>query len=200
MRAPFFMLRKKDLPFPKVIWLFAAFILACGLGHLIEAAIFWWPAYRVSGLIKGFTAIISWITVFALIRILPVALRLPSAALLASKLLKSQERLDIALRAAAIGVLEVDLVGSRVSADPRTREIFGLAAMDTSGTLAQICAVIHPEDQRQFSDSLAIALKMSHPLKPSFVFCSRMERFALCSIEGSMLRKTKQARGCVAVC
>lgn len=164
----FFMLRKKDLPFPKVIWLFAAFILACGLGHLIEAAIFWWPAYRVSGLIKGFTAIISWITVFALIRILPVALRLPSAALLASKLLKSQERLDIALRAAAIGVLEVDLVGSRVSADPRTREIFGLAAMDTSGTLAQICAVIHPEDQRQFSDSLAIALKNESSFEAEF--------------------------------
>ena len=88
-------------------------------GHLIEAGIFWWPIYRFSGLVKGFTAIISWVTVFMLIRLMPAALRLPSAALLANKLLKSQERLDIALSAAEVGVWELDLTNNAVECDAR---------------------------------------------------------------------------------
>ncbi|XZE36276.1 PAS domain S-box protein [Pirellulaceae bacterium SH501] len=164
----FFMLRKKDLPFPKVIWLFATFIMACGFGHLIEASIFWWPVYRFSGLVKCFTAIISWVTVFALIRIMPAALRLPSAALLASNLLKSQERLDIALGAAAIGVLEVDLVEDKVTADQRTREIFGLMTMDSSGTFEQICSRIHADDKKQLNDVLRNACENRSPFEAEF--------------------------------
>ena len=38
---------------------FAAFILACGTTHLMEAIIFWWPAYRLAGVIKLFTALVS---------------------------------------------------------------------------------------------------------------------------------------------
>ncbi|XZE19837.1 PAS domain S-box protein [Pirellulaceae bacterium SH449] len=122
----FFMLRKKDLPFPKVIWLFAAFILACGIGHLIEALIFWWPVYRLSGLVKAFTAVVSWVTVFVLIRLMPLALQLPSAALLANRLLKSQERLDLALGSAMIGVWEVDLNSNQLTTDSLAQEILGI--------------------------------------------------------------------------
>ena len=45
----YFILRKKDLPFRRVFLLFGAFILACGTTHLMEAIIFWWPAYRLAG-------------------------------------------------------------------------------------------------------------------------------------------------------
>lgn len=40
---------------------------------------FWWPAYRLSGTIKLITAIVSWVTVLALVRVAPLALamRLP---------------------------------------------------------------------------------------------------------------------------
>jgi hypothetical protein len=48
----FFVLRRKDLPLPGIFWLFGAFILACGTTHLMEAMIFWWPAYRLAGVIK----------------------------------------------------------------------------------------------------------------------------------------------------
>jgi chemotaxis family two-component system sensor kinase Cph1 len=64
--------KRRDIPFPKVIWLFIAFILLCGTTHLIDAAIFWWPAYRLSALVRFFTAVISIFTVFALYKILPV--------------------------------------------------------------------------------------------------------------------------------
>ena len=73
-----FVLRRSDLPFQTVFWLFGAFILACGSTHLMEAAIFWWPAYRFAGVIKAFTAIVSWATVAVLIPTVPKALLLRS--------------------------------------------------------------------------------------------------------------------------
>jgi PAS domain S-box-containing protein len=74
----YFMVRRKDLPFRKVFLLFAAFILLCGTTHLMEAIIFWWPAYRLAGLIKLATAIVSWTTVFALVGVVPTFLRMRS--------------------------------------------------------------------------------------------------------------------------
>ena len=64
--------KRKDIPFPKIIWLFIAFILLCGTTHLIDAGIFWWPAYRISALVRFITAVVSIITVFALYKILPM--------------------------------------------------------------------------------------------------------------------------------
>ena len=74
----YFVLRKKDMPFRAIFWLFGAFILACGTTHLMEAIIFWWPAYRLAGLIKLFTAIVSWATVIALVPLVPRALAMRS--------------------------------------------------------------------------------------------------------------------------
>lgn len=74
----FFALRRKDMPFRTVFWLFGAFILACGTTHLMEAVIFWWPAYRLAGVIKLFTALVSWATVIALVPLVPQALAMRS--------------------------------------------------------------------------------------------------------------------------
>jgi signal transduction histidine kinase/CheY-like chemotaxis protein len=75
-----YLIRKRDVPFPPVVWLFAAFILSCGIGHAIEAIIFWHPVYRLAGLVKLVTAIVSWVTVFALLPLIPKALKLPGMA------------------------------------------------------------------------------------------------------------------------
>ena len=152
----FFMLRKKDLPFPRVIWLFATFILACGFGHLIEAGIFWWPVYRFSGLVKCFTAIISWVTVFMLIRLMPLALQLPSAALLTKKLIKSQERLDIALEAAEMGVWELDCSKGVVNCDARTQEIFDI--QEHGNCEKQFFERIHPDDRAIVQQTIQFAI------------------------------------------
>lgn len=74
----YFLRHKKDLPFRKIFLLFGAFILLCGTTHLMDAIVFWWPAYRLSGLIKLATGIVSWATVAALFSVLPEALRLRS--------------------------------------------------------------------------------------------------------------------------
>lgn len=61
--------RHKQVPFQRVFVLFAAFILACGTGHLIEAVIFFEPFYRLAAIVKVFTAAVSLATVLALIPI-----------------------------------------------------------------------------------------------------------------------------------
>lgn len=73
----YFVARRRDTPFLPIFWLFAAFILFCGFGHLCEAIIFYFPFYRFAAIIKASTAIVSWITVISLLRFLPHALALP---------------------------------------------------------------------------------------------------------------------------
>lgn len=63
-----FILIKKGVPLSGVFWLFGAFILLCGLTHLVDAAMFWLPAYRVNAFIRFLTGIVSIATVIALIR------------------------------------------------------------------------------------------------------------------------------------
>ncbi|MCF0071058.1 ATP-binding protein [Dyadobacter sp. CY261] len=75
-----FVLRRKDFPFPKTIWLFVAFILFCGATHLIDALIFWLPIYRFSALVRFGTAIVSLTTVYCLFKIFPNVLLLRSVA------------------------------------------------------------------------------------------------------------------------
>lgn len=72
-----FVLRRRDIPFPPILWLFSAFILCCGIGHAIEATIFWHPWYRLSAVLKIATAAVSWATVIAVVPIMPRALSLP---------------------------------------------------------------------------------------------------------------------------
>jgi PAS domain S-box-containing protein len=70
----YFVLRRKDIPFRTIFLLFGAFILACGTTHLMEVLMFWWPAYRLAGIVKLFTALVSWGTVLALVPVTPKAL------------------------------------------------------------------------------------------------------------------------------
>ena len=76
----YFVCKRKDIPFNGIFFLFAAFILCCGTGHLLEAIIFYAPIYRIAGLLKLATAVVSWFTVMVLWRLVPKALELPALA------------------------------------------------------------------------------------------------------------------------
>jgi len=76
----FFVSRRRDIALKGVIWLFVAFILSCGLTHLLDAAMFYYPAYRLLGMMKAITAAVSLATVVALFRVMPTALSLPGIA------------------------------------------------------------------------------------------------------------------------
>lgn len=71
-----FVQKQPKIPFSPIFFLFGAFILLCGTTHFIDAIIFWWPGYRVSALVRFITAIVSMMTVFALIKELPKMLNL----------------------------------------------------------------------------------------------------------------------------
>jgi signal transduction histidine kinase len=70
------LVNRRDFPFPSLIWLFIAFIILCGTTHLIDAVLFWWPAYRVSGLLRSATGVVSIFTVAILYKISPLILSL----------------------------------------------------------------------------------------------------------------------------
>lgn len=67
--------KRRDLPFPRLFVLFALFILACGTTHLLDAIVFEYPIYRFAGIMKAVTAVVSWVTVIALIPVVPRVMR-----------------------------------------------------------------------------------------------------------------------------
>lgn len=73
-----FVRRREDLAFKPVFWLFAAFILLCGTGHLVDLATLWLPAYGLEAGVKLATAAVSLATAAALWPMMPQALALPS--------------------------------------------------------------------------------------------------------------------------
>jgi PAS domain S-box-containing protein len=75
----YFVQRRKDLPFNWIFILFAAFITACGTSHLISVWTLWYPTYWLSGGIKAITAVVSFSTAIALLKLMPKALVVPSA-------------------------------------------------------------------------------------------------------------------------
>ncbi len=71
---------RKDLPFPWVFYLFGAFILGCGLTHVFGIWTLWVPIYRLDGLVKALTAMLSISTAMAIVPLVPKVLALRSPA------------------------------------------------------------------------------------------------------------------------
>ena len=75
----YFIRRRKDMRFGPVAWMFAGFIFACGATHLIGVVDVWVPLYKLDGIVKSFTAVLSVGTAIALWKLMPLALAMPSA-------------------------------------------------------------------------------------------------------------------------
>ncbi|MBW4581899.1 MAG: HAMP domain-containing histidine kinase [Tildeniella nuda ZEHNDER 1965/U140] len=76
----YFVSQRKDIPFNWIFWMFGSFIIACGVGHVMDIWTIWHPTYWVAGAIKALTALISVITAVELIPLVPKVLALPSPA------------------------------------------------------------------------------------------------------------------------
>ena len=74
----YFVRRRPDLPFGPMYLLFGAFIVACGVTHLMDVWTLWNPDYWLAGGIKALTAAVSVTTAIALVLGLPRALSIPS--------------------------------------------------------------------------------------------------------------------------
>ncbi|MDX1667824.1 MAG: histidine kinase dimerization/phospho-acceptor domain-containing protein, partial [Limnobacter sp.] len=69
--------QKKDLSFKPVYYLFAGFILACGVTHVLGMVTLWIPMYYIQGWMKAVTALVSVATAVYLLPKLPQILALP---------------------------------------------------------------------------------------------------------------------------
>jgi signal transduction histidine kinase/CheY-like chemotaxis protein len=137
--------RRKDFPFRFMFWLFGAFILACGTTHLLEAIIFWWPAYRFLGLVKLATAIASCGTVIALIPVLPKILELRTP-----KQLEEEVKSRTAELAEANALLEREIAERKLAEDE----------------VHKLNAELREDDQRKDEFLAMLAHELRNPLAP----------------------------------
>ena len=149
--------RRKDVPFHRVYFLFAAFILSCGTTHLLDAIIFWFPVYRLSAVALLITGILSWITVFYLIKLIPIVFALKTSGELEAEVemrkkveidLESKiARMNEAQAIARMGSWEWDVVTNKLSWSAGMFDIFDLQPLDEGLTYDQYISHIHPDDK-----------------------------------------------------
>jgi diguanylate cyclase (GGDEF)-like protein/PAS domain S-box-containing protein len=132
-----------------LLYLFSAFIVACGTTHLFDIVTLWVPAYWLSGAAKAITAVLSIITAVLLWPLIPYAVAVPSPKELQvanNALRASQGLLKRVSEVAGVGGWEMELGSNRVLWSDQARKLFGLpdglpcdldAAMQYSGTAAR---------------------------------------------------------------
>lgn len=150
----YFLKKKPDTLFPRVLWLFASFIFLCGTTHVLDALMFWWPAYRFTAVVLIITAVVSWITIFVLFKVLPVALSLKSSSTLekeinerekAEQLLKiSEELLQNAMDYAPIGNAIATVDGCLLKVNPALCNILGFSKNELINLKLE--TIVHPDD------------------------------------------------------
>lgn len=151
----FYALKKRpETPNHVLIYLFIGFIMLCGLTHLLEALIFWWPAYRFLGLMKLATAVVSVATVVMLVRALPKVIQYPTIGAFEEeierradserKLAESEDLFRTAMRYAPIGKALVSLEGKFMLVNHKLCELLGYAEEELLRQDFQ--HITHPED------------------------------------------------------
>jgi len=181
--------QRKDFPYRWVLWLFAAFIMACGTTHLMGAVVLWQPMYNLDAMLKAFTAMISVMTAILLWPLIPKALKLPSPAQLrqANVDLQSEivmrkrfeEELRVAKEAAEdslqkernlmVAIVESSddaiigktLEGIITSWNPGAEKIFGYTAAEMVG-----CSVLTliPADRREEEAMVIASIRRGEPV------------------------------------
>jgi two-component system sensor kinase FixL len=140
----YFIRKRKDLPFPGILWLFSAFILLCGTSHLMSILVIWHPVYYAEGYVKAATAVVSLATLGALVYHLPRGLEMVSTAQMAAQnrklsemVLESEERGRIALSAVVDnvfdGIITIGEHGLIKSFNASCARLFGYAPEEVIG-------------------------------------------------------------------
>ncbi|MFZ2161294.1 MAG: PAS domain S-box protein [Sideroxyarcus sp.] len=73
-----FIRQRRDIDFRSLHWLFAGFIVSCGITHMLHVVELWYPVYYLEAAMDILTGVISLIAAIALWKLLPVFVSLPS--------------------------------------------------------------------------------------------------------------------------
>jgi PAS domain S-box-containing protein len=136
-----FISKKQDIKFARLYFLFAAFILACGATHFLDALAFWIPAYRLNALMRFITGIVSWVTVFYLVKYLPVVFSLKSQKDLEVEIAqrkKAEEKFRGLLEAAPDAMVISNEKGEIVLINRQTENMFGFTKEELIGKKVEI--------------------------------------------------------------
>ena len=134
--------KRRDLAFRGLFWTFAAFLLAFGAIHFFSLAALWAPLYRLEGLVKLVTALLSVLAAAALWRSLPQILALPSPEqVLRASEVAWQETFD----SAAVGITHTSPDDGRWRRfNDALCRITGYSRAELEATTFQ--AITHPDD------------------------------------------------------
>ncbi|WP_094673540.1 PAS domain S-box protein, partial [Hydrocoleum sp. CS-953] len=180
----YFIRKREDVPYPEIFILFSAFIVACGLTHLMSIWTLWHPTYWLSGLVKVMTALISLFTVGKLVPLIPNLLALPNPAKLEAinEILKaeikerqqiqealeaSEKRLSGILEIAQDAIISVDENQNISMFNQGAEKIFGYQASEILGKslnvlLPERYKANHQNYVRQFSTDTEVSRIMSN--------------------------------------
>ena len=121
--------RRGDLAFGWVYLLFAAFILSCGVTHVMSIVTLWRPLYALEGLVKAVTAVASLAATFVIWRLIPLVLALPSP----KALRDSEARLRRMFVKLPTALYSLDASGRLNEASETMAELLGLTRSQMSG-------------------------------------------------------------------
>lgn len=135
--------KRQDIPFNSMFLMFGAFIIACGVTHIMDIWTLWHPTYWLSGTLKAITAFVSVYTAVKLVPLIPQALALPCPAQVEAanialqkeisdriqveaELFKEKEFLKVLLENVEAGIVACDAQGILTLFNHASREYHGL--------------------------------------------------------------------------
>lgn len=74
-----FIRQRRDIDFRNLHWLFAGFIVTCGVTHFLHVVELWYPVYYFEAVMDMLTAVISVVAAALLWKLLPIIVGLPSS-------------------------------------------------------------------------------------------------------------------------
>lgn len=161
--------KKTTVRFNRLYFLFATFILACGSTHLLDAITFWHPVYRLNAITRAFTGIVSWITVFQMMKFLPVAFALKTPAELeievdqrkrAEAMLRiKNDQLNEVQSISRIGYWEWQIKTNRVSWSPGLYNIYEIPYQVEGLTYEEFLSFLHPDDSEYVKELISHAFE-----------------------------------------
>lgn len=147
--------KRRNVRFSGLYILFATFILICGATYFVDALMFWIPVYRFSALIRFATGIVSWVTVFYVVKVLPIAFSLRSPEDLEAEirsrkkaeqeLKEKNELLQEAEKIARLSYIQWDVMNEKFALSDSAKHILELP-QDKKLNHTNFSQIVHPDD------------------------------------------------------
>ncbi|WEK34196.1 MAG: ATP-binding protein [Candidatus Pseudobacter hemicellulosilyticus] len=158
--------RRSQARFVRLYFLFASFIMACGTTHVFDAITFYVPLYRVNALIRFITGVVSWTTIFFLIRELPKAFSMRSARELEAEVeqrKKAEQKFRNLLEAAPDSMVMVNETGTIQLVNAQTELLFGYGRTEMIGRNVDLLLPVRYDNTHPFRSYTAMLISESDP-------------------------------------